>query len=270
MTRRLLHLGLATLIALSTWLVTPSPASATTYPSKCPVMTDSITRLYLAFFKRQPDPAGFRHWVQEYSTGGSSLAEIAQSFATADEFANRRYYDNQSYVDWLYDEVLGPTSSIEREDYWVEALDAGYPRGSVALAFTESWEYVAKTQTAMPLAGYLRWYPEGTHWYCDIGSVTRTVRPLTGEVWADYYFSNRGDHASGVELWTLEADGRRNVRMTSGMLQANYTDYNWDGHFNGDGSYGHSIDVRAGANTNWVVVFYPRTLGPDRLGWQIN
>ena len=178
-------------------------------------------------------------------------------------------HDNENYVDWLYDQVLGPDNPVDREDYWVEALDAGYPRGSVALAFTESWEFVAKTQTTMPLAGYLRWYPEGTHWYCDIGSVTQTVQPLTGEVWADYYFSNRSAQSSVVELWTLEADGRRNVLMTSGALQANFTDYNWDGKFNGDGNYGHSIEVRTGADTNWVVVFYPRTLGPDRLGWQI-
>ncbi len=269
MTRILTRIAIVGLMGLGILATAPAPVAAQSYPSKCPVMTDSITRLYHAFFQREPDPSGFRHWEQQYSSGEMSLAQIAQAFATADEFRDRRFLSNESYVDWLYDEVLGPDTSVEREDYWVEVLDAGYPRGSVALAFTESWEYVSATQTMMPLAGYLRWYPEGTHWYCDVGSVTRTVTPLTGDVWADYYFSNRGDAATTIELWTLESDGRRNVPMVAGTLQGNFTDYNWDGRFSGDGSYGHSIEVRTGNQTNWVVVFYPRTLGPDRLGWQI-
>ncbi|MEM8924742.1 MAG: DUF4214 domain-containing protein [Actinomycetota bacterium] len=269
MTRTLPRILLATLLAFGTWLVVPAPASATSYPSLCPVMTDSITRLYLAFFGRSPDAAGFRYWVGQYSSGQTGLAQIAQHFANAEEFGDKRYLSNESYVDWMYDEVLGPNSSTERQNYWVEALDAGYPRGSMALAFTESWEYVDKTNTSMPLAGYLRWYPQGTHWYCNIGSVRQTVTPLTGEVWADYYFRNRGDRATNVGLWTVEANGNRHVEMMAGRLDADFTDYNWDGFFSGDGSYGHSIDVVAGDRTDWVVVFYPHTLGPDRLGWQI-
>ncbi len=270
MTRNLVRILLAALLALATWVVLPIPSQAVSYPSRCPVMTDSITRLYAAFFGRAPDPAGFRYWEEQYASGQTSLAGIAQAFSEADEFGEKRFYSNQAYVDWLYDEVLGPDIAIDRESYWVEALDAGYPRGSVALAFTESWEYVEATDTVRPLAGYLRWYPPGTHWYCSVGSVRQTVTPLTGEVWADYYFRNRGGQASPVELWTLEADGRPNVQMVNDTVQAGHTDYNWDGRFSGDGSYGHSIDVTAGSETDWVVVFYPRSLGPDRLGWELD
>lgn len=269
MTRNLVRTLLAMVLLVAGSFATPVPAEAQTYPSPCPAMTDSITRLYIAFFDREPDPNGFRHWVSVYQSGEASLAEIAQSFATAEEFENRRSLNNESYVDWLYEEVLGPDIASEREHYWVQVLDRGYPRGSVALAFTESREYVRKTDTAIPLAGYLRWYPKGTHWYCDIGSATRTVSPLTGPVWADYFFRNRGEQSDALQLWTLEADGQPNVLMNEGNLQAGFTDYNWDGSFTGDGDYGRSIDVRVGSATDWIVVFYPRSLGPERLGWQI-
>lgn len=269
MTRNLVRTLLATVLLLASSFAVPAPSEAQPYPSLCPPMTDSITRLYLAFFDRPPDPNGFRHWVSVYQTGEASLAEIAQSFATADEFDNR-LLNNQQYVDWLYDEVLGPDFAPEREDYWVQVLDRGYPRGSVALAFTESREYVLKTETVIPLAGFLRWYPKGTHWYCDIGAVTKTVEPLVGEVWADYYFRNRSVESDTIQLWTLEADGRRSIAMNDSTLRSGYTDYNWDGSFSGDGDYGRAIDVRVGATTDWIVVFYPRSMGPERLGWQLN
>lgn len=269
MPRNLFRTLLAMALAVAAVIASPIRAEAETYPSLCPPMTDSITRLYQSFFDRDPDPNGFRHWVSQYQSGESSLAEIAQSFATADEFDNNRFLSNAGYVDWLYEEVLGPDFSSDRAQYWVEALDRGYPRGSVALAFTESHEYVRKTGTAKPLAGYLRWYPKGTHWYCDIGPATKTVTPLAGGVWADYFFRNRNPEPDPIELWTLEASGRRNVRMTAVDLQPRFTDYNWDGVFSGDGDYGHAIELVVGSSTDWIVVFYPRSLGSERLGWQV-
>lgn len=138
------------------------------------------------------------------------------------------------------------------------------------LTVTESYDYVVRTGTVKPLAGYLRWYPGGTHWYCDIGSATVGVRPLTGDVWADYYFKNRGDGADDIALWTLDDDRSQAVRMNSATLSAGFTDYNWDGVFIGDGDYGRFIDVQTGATTDWIVVFYPRSIGEDRLGWQLS
>jgi hypothetical protein len=57
--------------------------------------------------------------------------------------------------------------------------------------------------------------------------------------------------------------------MTGGTLPGGYTNYNWDGAFTGDGDYGRFIEVLAGPSTAWAVVFYPLTIGPERLGWQL-
>jgi hypothetical protein len=231
-------------------------------------MTDSITRLYHAYFGRAPDTSGFRHWVSQYQSG-KGLAQISDAFARSNEFGDKRSLSNRTFVNWLYTTVVGTEADPDRAEYWVEALDDGYPRGAMMLAFSESREFVTRTGTAVPLAGYLRWYPNGTHWYCDIGGVTESVTPLVGEVWADYYFHNRSQTPDSIALWTLEGANQLNVNMVSATLQGGFTDYNWDGFFSGDGDYGHSIDVQVGASTEWIVVFYPHSLGPERLGWEI-
>ncbi|MCP4223250.1 MAG: DUF4214 domain-containing protein [Actinomycetia bacterium] len=255
-------------IALSAGLVVSNPTEAQSFHSNCPAMTESITRLYHAYFGRAPDTNGFRHWVSQYQSG-HSLEQISDTLARSNEFGDKRSLSNRTFVNWIYTTVVGPDVDPERKGYWIEALEDGYPRSSMMLAFSESREYVTKTGTAIPLAGYLRWYPEGTHWYCDVGEVAIPVNPLVGEVWADYYFHNRGQTTDIIELWTLDGASEPNVNMVTTLIEGGFTDYNWDGVFSGDGEYGHSIDVRVGAATEWIVVFYPQSLGPERLGWEI-
>jgi hypothetical protein len=271
MSRNLVRALFGTILTVALSLVAPATrAAAHSYPSPCLAMTDSITRLYHAYFDRDPDPNGFNHWVNLYQTGQLSLEEISDHFVRSEEFSARQLTSNRSFVDWLYRDVLGPQVPPTRQNEWIDLLNHGYNRGTAVLTFTESSEYVAKTDTERPLAGYLRWYPKGTHWQCNLGRISTQVRDLTGQVWADYYFDNRGQNADAVGLWTLDANGRREITMVEETLEAGFTDYNWDGAFSGDGNYGRYIEVQAGPTTDWIVVFYPRSVGPDRLGWQIS
>jgi len=259
----------ATAVAGGRAAVWPTPAAAQSEPSPCPAMTDSVNRLYHAFFRRAPDADGFRHWVRQYQTGSMSLEQIADAFLRSREFAARQLSSNHAFVDWLYTDVLGPDVPRTRADDWIRTLNAGYSRSTAVLTFTESFEYVRRTSTVKPLAGYLRWYPAGTHWYCGTGPTTRPVNPLTGVLWADYYLANRSPADDQVAVWTMEAVGHRHVTLVEETLRRNSTDYNWDGAFNGDGEYGRYIEVKAGTDTDWIVVFYPHSLGPERLGWQL-
>lgn len=247
----------------------PDPASADSYPSNCLPMTDSIARLYQAYFGRAPDAPGFNHWVGEYATGDMSLEEISAAFARSPEFAARGLDSNQDFVAWLYHDVVGPEVPTTKASEWVQSLDGGYPRGAAMLTFSESHEFVVRSRTAKPLAGYLRWYPKGTHWYCDVGQGTTPIHALTGEVWADYYIHNRGESDDPIKIWTLTAPGQRQVTMVDETLQPGFSDYNWDGAFSGDGDYGRYLEVEAGSTSDWIVVFYPHSLGPERLGWQV-
>ena len=269
MTRNLVRLLLGAILLVAIPIGAPSTASAQSVTSNCPAMTDSITRLYRAYFGRMPERSGFDHWVGLYKSGQMSLEEISDEMATSAEFSRRGLVSDEMFTTWLYQSLLERDPTSDELDHWVRALGGGYRRGSVTLAITESYDYVEATDTEPPLAGYLRWYPKGTHWYCDIGSVTARINPLLGDVWADRYVRNRAAGEQPVTMWTLNAERRREVNMMSATLPAGFSEYKWDGVFTGDGDYGTFLDVQAGPTTDWIVVFYPRSIGADRLGWQL-
>ncbi|MGI9614485.1 MAG: DUF4214 domain-containing protein [Acidimicrobiales bacterium] len=270
MTRNLarLLLGVFFLVAIPTFV--SSPVAAESYPSNCPAMTDSVTRLYLAYFGRMPESAGFNHWVGLYKSGQMSLEEISDSLATSPEFEELGLVTNEMYTTWLYQTLLDRDPTADELDHWVRALGGGYRRGSVTLTLTESYDFVQKTETHPPLSGYLRWYPKGAHWYCDIGSVTTRINPLNGDIWADRYVRNRAETDQSVTMWTLDVNRNREVDMLTATFPAGFSEYKWDGVFSGDGDYGTFLDVQADSTTDWIVVFYPRSIGVDRLGWQIS
>ena len=247
----------------------PEPAGAHSIPSDCPALTDSITRLYHAYLGRDPEPTGFEHWVEQYRTGAMSLEEISAAFERGPEFRARHLTDNVSFVTWLFRQLVGPEVSPTRSAQWVTALDQGMARGTMMLTFTESKAYVGRTSTAKPLAGYLRWYPKGTQWFCGRGGDTVPTQPLAGRLWADYFAENRGQTPDRVRLWTLEGIGHRHLEMADENLDPGASVYNPDGAFSGDGEYGRYLEVEAGAGTDWIVVFYPRSMGAVRSGWSL-
>ncbi len=167
----------------------PSAVSADARPvtasdTACPHMTDSIIRLYSAYFLRAPDQGGFDFWVGEYSAGNRGLQGMSDFFSSSDEF--RSLYDNLSnaeFVDLVYRNVLGRPSEPEGRQFWISQLDSGaMSRGTVMISFSESEEYVARTGTAVPLAGYFSWYPEGTGFTCGPEAVALELLPTDDAV----------------------------------------------------------------------------------------
>ncbi len=269
MTRSLARLLVGAFLLVAIPTVASPPATAESFPSNCPAMTDSITRLYLAYFGRMPESAGFNHWVGRYKSGERSLEEISDELATSPEFAELGLVTDESYVTWLYQNLVDRDPTSDELNHWVRALGGGYRRGSVTLTLTESYDFVQKTETHPPLSGYLRWYPKGTHWYCDIGTVTTRINPLVGDVWADRYVRNRAAGDQTVTMWTLDTNRHREVEMLTATYPSGFAEYKWDGVFTGDGDYGTFLEVQAGSTTDWIVVFYPRSIGTDRIGWQL-
>ncbi len=240
--------------------------------TSCPTMTDSINRLYLAYFNRTPDGAEFRDASTRYRSGQANLEVLSDELASSDEFRTR--YGNltsERYVELVYRNVLRRDPDPADKDFWVASLDSGYPRGSVMMAFSESEEFVRRTGTATPLAGFLRWYPEGVHWYCGVGPRTSlTIKPLTeATLYADLLFQNGAGTQAPIGLITL-IDGLPHVTITDGSLPPGFSDYKWGGLFGGDGGYGTALAVQVGPNTSWITVFYPASIGEQRLGWQLD
>ncbi len=252
----------------------PTAARATNQlpeSTECPAMTDSINRLFSAFFNRAPNGAEFLDWSMRYRSGEANLVQIAQGLAESPEFRTR--YGNLSddrYVDLVYRNVLRREPAEDDRTFWVDRLEGGLGRGSVMIAFSEAEEFVRRTDTATPLAGYLRWYPEGTHWYCGIGPRDDLpIKPLDQDsLYADYAFFNGGDAQSPAAIRTVLGT-TTHLTITDGSLPAGFTSYKWGGEFSGDGNYGSALDIEAGQGTSWIAVFYPSSIGEQRLGWQI-
>jgi hypothetical protein len=252
--------------------VRPARAQSAPESTTCPVMTDSVRRLYLAFFNREPTGTEFVLDTTRYRDGEMNLEQLASRLAGSEEFAVRYgLLTDERYVELVYRNVLRRQPTDEDRAFWTTNLASGYDRGPVMLAFSESEEFVRRTGTSVPLSGYLRWYPDGTHWYCGIGSRDDLpIKPLVDPTLsADYLFANGGSQAARTGLQTV-LGGVAHVRINDGSLPAGYTNYTWGGTFTGDGDYGDAIDVLAGDNTSWVVVFYQGSIGDQRLGWQID
>ncbi len=269
----LVLLGLVVTIGvITTGAAGPSSAQGDGIPrSDCPAMTDSIRRLYQGFFVREPETAEFEEWVVAYRTGEVGLEQMAQSLADSREF-ERRYPDveDADFVEIVYRNTLRREPTEQERADWLRSLEAGTARGTLMVAFSEAEQFVDRTNTATPLAGFLKRYPQGAHWYCGAGSrAGLSVQPLEGDgLHADLLFHNAGSAGTDYELHTIEG-GSRNALMARGTLGSGHTQYTWDGDFAGDGFYGDGLDIVVSDRTSWIVIFYVGSIGEDRLGWQV-
>ena len=107
---------------------------------------EPVARLYRAFFHRDPDLGGLRHWVGRHRAG-VRLATIAQSFARSSEFA--RHFgagSNAAFVDLVYRNVFNRAPDPSGRAFWTKRLDSHKnSRGEVVLQFSESSEGIRRT-----------------------------------------------------------------------------------------------------------------------------
>jgi hypothetical protein len=111
-----------------------------------------IARIYLGFLGRWPDAAGFDHWVLRALRGTPITALTDAILATPELQARYGGTTDEQFVRRLYTDVLGRAADEPGVASWLDALRRGATRGSVATAFTQSPEMVARTRTAPPRA----------------------------------------------------------------------------------------------------------------------
>ena len=117
-----------------------------------PGVRDSVVRLYLAVFDRQPDAAGLDYWVGRYMSG-EPLGDIANWFISSPEWQlTYGELDDAEFVGVLYQNVLDRQPDPEGESFWLSQLSASATRTDLLLGFSESVEFVAVTNTATPVA----------------------------------------------------------------------------------------------------------------------
>jgi len=159
-----------------------------------PGVSDSITRLYLAVFDREPDASGHAFWVSQY-VNGVALPRIAETFISSAEWQRHiGTLTNAEFIGLLYNNVLDRPPDAVGEKYWLDEAARGLTRTDMLLWFSEGDEFVRLTGTAAPEAPPFPTIP------ADSGEGRRIV------------YSN-----SDQRVWIIESDGRiRDSYLVSG------------------------------------------------------
>jgi len=103
-----------------------------------------VARLYLAYFLRPPETEGVRYWI------GTDLSyrAISDAFAASTEFQDRYgNLGNDDFVDLVYANVLSRPADRDGRAYWIGQITRGVSRGRMMLGFSESAEFISKTNT---------------------------------------------------------------------------------------------------------------------------
>jgi len=98
------------------------------------LLDDSITRLYVGYFNRSPDPAGETYWVTQLQ-GGMALSQIAQSYSVQSEATSQYAFlaspntsstaSVKSFVDAIYANLFNRVPDTAGETFWVGQLQSG-------------------------------------------------------------------------------------------------------------------------------------------------
>jgi len=102
-----------------------------------------VARMYDTAFGRNADPAGFNLFTRAV-INGTSLQQVALSFLSSPEFANRygASPSNQALVDGLYQNTLQRAPDAAGEALFIQALASGLSRADLLASFSNSQEHV--------------------------------------------------------------------------------------------------------------------------------
>lgn len=108
--------------------------------------TGMVRRLYLAYFRREPETSGLSYWVNRLRSGSASLAHVSADFSASSEFRNTYgSLSNTEFVRLVYRNVLGRDPDAGGYSYWTRRMANGLGRGELMTEFSESPEFKRKT-----------------------------------------------------------------------------------------------------------------------------
>ena len=230
----------------------------------CLQFTDSIVRLYSAYFLRAPDAEGFDFWQTNFESGQWSLPRMSAHFSQSAEFV--RLYGpltDAEFINLIYLNVLGRPADDEGRDYWLGRMaNEGLDRGTVMLFFSESPEYVTLTQSAPSPAGDFNWYPEGTQFACGFNDAEYEIKP--GLPFLDVVLVNFGSEPITVTYEVRQSGTwvviQESTLQSGGNLQA----FGWALANNTTLT---GLRFSATGDFNWSVAQSPTVTPETRVGW---
>ena len=105
-------------------------------------VTAFVQRLYTLCLNRKADVLGLNDWTAALNSKKQDGAHVAYGFFFSPEFKNRNL-SNESYVEVLYQVLLGRASDSKGKADWVAQLKAGKDRMEVFSGFVHSKEFDA-------------------------------------------------------------------------------------------------------------------------------
>lgn len=113
----------------------------------------TVYRTYRGYLGREPDEAGFRHWMAAHAAGLDVVA-IVHAIATSDELLSRdmdpMVRAAPRFVDWAYVTVLGRAPEPAGLDWWLRLMGEGMSRAEVLAHIADSAEHRAATDGGTP------------------------------------------------------------------------------------------------------------------------
>lgn len=94
-----------------------------------------VGAMYQAILHRPPEPAGSAFWSRQLIDGAAPDSLRAQLFGSQEYFDGDGGSDNATYVDAVYDNLLGRAPDAAGRTFWLDRLEQGVSRGTVAAAF---------------------------------------------------------------------------------------------------------------------------------------
>ena len=100
---------------------------------------EDITKIYVGYYDRAPDPAGLNYWIGR-ANAGMTLSEIANSFAVQTEsttkypyLANPNVVSADSFITSVYMNLFNRAPDAAGKAYWLGELAGGKPVGQMII-----------------------------------------------------------------------------------------------------------------------------------------
>lgn len=179
---------------------------------EAPAYGGAVYRLYQATLDREPNLEGYGNWAARLASGGWTLEQVSDGFTGSAEFqATYGAVGNEGFVTLLYNNVLDRNPDATGLANWTERLEDGsWSRAQVVIGFSQSAEFIAKTDMQAELYG-----------------ISHALAQSSQASWGDDVFRlyqatlDRAPDFTGFDNWSGRlADGQAYLGVVNGFVQS--------------------------------------------------